>query len=471
VWWVANPASQAAIAGQHATPPPRPVLPTNSSNFLSFPSILKGQSLKSAARIHILAMSKNPGLSLNTSISAKEEPWGVTSTPTTPTAVSIQAPQVQRPKSDDFSHKWAPEKAVWIGNVADDVTEADLKSLFKKVEIQSIAFLRKSRCAFVNLSSQEEVEQAVQLYHDAVVKGGHLVVRARRWPEDKKTASGPPSHIPSPSRSVTPPLTAEDELEIRKLFEPPVYHAYFVQRAVDIESLVQSVFTGTWTVASRCIDQLNAAFVAHNHVWLVYILGSRVWGYARMESEIHHASPRVDNRSIRLDGLTTGYSPFHEALTQSTPFRIRWICSDVGMPMTALDDVRNMYAGGEVVRRSHDGTQLETRAGEVVTARIIAWFKYRGVVEKRFVEPVPRSPQTAFPVEFSRRFGPENVHQVASPLPSRVPQNTPTQVSFPTRLDMDTQLHNLSDYLQKTVLDSRSASPEKDMRVWNRKSF
>jgi hypothetical protein len=393
------------------------------------------------------------GLTLQTSFPSDFWTEELHATPTTPTAVNSS-----RIKDD---YKYPPEKACWLGNVPEDLNEEDLRALFKYVDIISVAFLRRSRCAFVNLASQEQVDEAVKLYHDAVVKGAHLVVRARRPPEDKRVAIVPTSN----------PVTAEEELDIRKLFDPPVFHAYFIQRAVNVESLIQSVFSGVWTVASRHIDQINAAFVAYNHVWFISVLGNRIWGYARMESEIHHASPDLSLRSsstvsfqpnLELGSTPTGspvYSPFHETLTQSDPFRVRWIVSDVQMPMNAIDDLRNMACGGELVRRCHDGTQLETRCGEVLTARVVAWIKHRPLLEKRY--DVSRTPQ--FPAEFARRFGHEDVF-AASPAANRVPQNTPIEVFFPhTRDDLD--LTGLGQYLEKTILNSRTTSPDKPEKI------
>ncbi|KAG0275226.1 hypothetical protein BGZ95_009058 [Linnemannia exigua] len=113
---------------------------------------------------------------------------------------SVPAPALQKkPKELD--------KAMWVGNVLNDTTVAELKAIFEAEPTEaegdiphdipeasssrgsrnlsfnvSIFILSKSNCAFVNYTTHEAVDRAVQRFHDREFKSTRLVCRPRKDP-------------------------------------------------------------------------------------------------------------------------------------------------------------------------------------------------------------------------------------------------------------------------------------------------
>ncbi|KAG0058902.1 hypothetical protein BGZ90_004709, partial [Linnemannia elongata] len=85
------------------------------------------------------------------------------------------------------------DKAMWVGNVLNDTTVAELKAIFEAEPTEeegdiphdipeSIFILSKSNCAFVNYTTHEAVDRAVQRFHDREFKSTRLVCRPRKDP-------------------------------------------------------------------------------------------------------------------------------------------------------------------------------------------------------------------------------------------------------------------------------------------------
>ncbi|KAF9963932.1 hypothetical protein BGZ70_007093 [Mortierella alpina] len=98
------------------------------------------------------------------------------------------------------------DKAMWVGNVLNDTTVAELQAIFEAEPTEaegdvehdvpeSIFILSKSNCAFVNYSSHEAVDRAVRRFHDREFKNTRLVCRPRKDP-----ASEYANKVPSSSR-------------------------------------------------------------------------------------------------------------------------------------------------------------------------------------------------------------------------------------------------------------------------------
>ncbi|KAG0199141.1 hypothetical protein BGX28_007533 [Mortierella sp. GBA30] len=98
------------------------------------------------------------------------------------------------------------DKAMWVGNVLNDTTVAELQAIFEAEPTEaegdvhhdipeSIFILSKSNCAFVNYSSHEAVDRAVRRFHDREFKNTRLVCRPRKDPaSDPYTSKGTPSN-------------------------------------------------------------------------------------------------------------------------------------------------------------------------------------------------------------------------------------------------------------------------------------
>ncbi|KAF8946798.1 hypothetical protein BGZ47_011384 [Haplosporangium gracile] len=120
------------------------------------------------------------------------------------------------------------DKAMWVGNVLNDTTVAELKAIFEaepteaegdiphdipeassngSIYSESIFILSKSNCAFVNYTTHEAVDRAVQRFHDREFKSTRLVCRPRKdpVPDPYFNKPGPPGRFPQQHHPLHPP--------------------------------------------------------------------------------------------------------------------------------------------------------------------------------------------------------------------------------------------------------------------------
>jgi RNA recognition motif-containing protein len=88
----------------------------------------------------------------------------------------------------------SPSRALWIGNISDDVTEEELTSEFQRYgNIESVRVLRNKTCAFVNFISVEEASNALQGLQGKVL--GNMAIKINFG--KPQTSMPPKSMIPS----------------------------------------------------------------------------------------------------------------------------------------------------------------------------------------------------------------------------------------------------------------------------------
>ena len=74
-------------------------------------------------------------------------------------------PILANPSQATFSTNGTPRgtrHAVWVGNLPENVTQEDMKTLFQNEEYESIFITRKHKCAFVNFVSRQACESAIE---------------------------------------------------------------------------------------------------------------------------------------------------------------------------------------------------------------------------------------------------------------------------------------------------------------------
>jgi len=88
---------------------------------------------------------------------------------------------------------------LYVGNLSFDTTEVDLQDTFaeagtvSEVALMQDKFTGKSRgFAFVTMSSDEEAQKAISLFHGKTVQGRALTVNEARPREDRPGAGGGP---------------------------------------------------------------------------------------------------------------------------------------------------------------------------------------------------------------------------------------------------------------------------------------
>ncbi|KAF9560856.1 hypothetical protein EC968_005990 [Mortierella alpina] len=119
----------------------------------------------------------------------------------------FQTPEGWRPGPPPTLQKKPKEldKAMWVGNVLNDTTVAELQAIFEAEPTEaegdvehdipeSIFILSKSNCAFVNYSSHEAVDRAVRRFHDREFKNTRLVCRPRKDPASEYVNKVPSSN-------------------------------------------------------------------------------------------------------------------------------------------------------------------------------------------------------------------------------------------------------------------------------------
>ncbi|KAJ3280117.1 hypothetical protein HK104_000899, partial [Borealophlyctis nickersoniae] len=147
---------------------------------------------------------------------------------------------------------------MWVGNLPAGVSEEEIRMHFWDLEIESIANLTRSRCAFLNLRSKSAVDLAVTRYNNTILNGCLIVCRPRL-----STSS------PSVSPSVTPPQTRGAKIlseytalnsGVEKSGTYQFEDRYFIMKSLSTGDLDIARRTGYWATQLKNEPILNKAF-------------------------------------------------------------------------------------------------------------------------------------------------------------------------------------------------------------------
>jgi hypothetical protein len=208
--------------------------------------------------------------------------------------------------------------ALWVGNLHPTTNIANLKDHFSRgatSEIQSLFFISKTNCAFVNYRSELACVVALDRFNGSRLHGARLVCRLKRDSTGTSNTSaitgslklGPTSSFvleaegsnhdvavgkPSgpvivDSAPVTPsPIKAQTAST--NLVAPKVPEMFFILKSLTLQDLKESVRNGMWTTQSHNEAILNRAFNAAENVYLIFSANrsGEYFGYARMVSPI-----------------------------------------------------------------------------------------------------------------------------------------------------------------------------------------
>lgn len=158
--------------------------------------------------------------------------------------------------------------ALWVGNLPPGTDIVDLKDHFSRDatdDIESVFFISKSSCAFVNYKSEDRCQAAMSRFHDSRFRNVRLVCRLRRG-----SGSSAPSTPQTPRPVDPPPKVAKGEQDtvvdgtttkLESLTPPEkVKEKYFVVKSLTIEDLDRSVQSGVWATQAHNEAALSQAY-------------------------------------------------------------------------------------------------------------------------------------------------------------------------------------------------------------------
>jgi hypothetical protein len=158
-----------------------------------------------------------------------------------------------------------------VGNLPPSTQVVDLKDYFSREateDIESVFFIPKSNCAFVNYKTETSCASAMSRFHDSRYQGVRLVCRLRResTPLSANSSSG---SAELHGQGFRPGLgkagefaSGSDRGEGRRP-EPAVdkvKEKYFIVKSLTVEDLELSAHNGTWATQAHNEMTLNKAY-------------------------------------------------------------------------------------------------------------------------------------------------------------------------------------------------------------------
>ncbi|OCK82469.1 hypothetical protein K432DRAFT_349016 [Lepidopterella palustris CBS 459.81] len=263
-------------------------------------------------------------------LQASETPQGISRPGSETSASSILRGPPRKPKQSGH--------ALWVGNLPLGTTVADLKDHFSRdatKDIESLFFISKSNCAFVNYRTEASCDAAMHRFHDSRFHGVRLVCRLRRSsapasgvPTGPSAMSGPRASSVSPRRSPQPTVDGEDiPKETEEAGEEAgeealggenakaarVAEKFFIVKSLTLQDLELSVKNGLWATQSHNEETLNKAYESAENVYLIFSANKsgEYFGYARMASSIHEDATQIMGTVLpeQTDTLDTAAAP------------------------------------------------------------------------------------------------------------------------------------------------------------------
>lgn len=163
----------------------------------------------------------------------------------------------KKPKQSGF--------ALWIGNLPPQATLADLCTTFGTLGIQSVFLIQRTSCAFVNYSSQDEMEKGIAACErrGGTIHGNRLVVKIKnsntKNPGLGHARQGSEAEVDSDADGKRA-VDCESSLQSKD--------RYFICKSLTSEDLHISLKLGLWVAQSHNQALLNNAYkVGHYNIF------------------------------------------------------------------------------------------------------------------------------------------------------------------------------------------------------------
>ncbi|KAJ3313520.1 hypothetical protein HDU93_004891 [Gonapodya sp. JEL0774] len=115
--------------------------------------------------------------------------------------VFLNGPDLKSIRVTTKYSRWSFELSVWVGNVPPDTSSQELYNFFSDIDVESIYVVPKSRCAFINLYTEEQVIDLVRRYHESVFRNGRILLRPQK--ESPRYAAAYTRQTQEPPRPMT----------------------------------------------------------------------------------------------------------------------------------------------------------------------------------------------------------------------------------------------------------------------------
>ncbi|KNE61470.1 hypothetical protein AMAG_18635 [Allomyces macrogynus ATCC 38327] len=113
-------------------------------------------------------------------------------------------------------------RSIWVGNISDKATRDDLVQFFSPFPgYVNLYYMKNTRSAFVNLTTDEAVEEAALHFHGQMFRGSRLICRSRLQKIPVQTVQ-PATIYPDPMMSPVPPIMFAHPPQWL-FFAPPTY--------------------------------------------------------------------------------------------------------------------------------------------------------------------------------------------------------------------------------------------------------
>lgn len=347
-----------------------------------------------------------------------------------------QPPRLESSSRPSTNRRGPPHKpkqsghACWVGNIRRGRPEATLMQLKDRFsagldkDIESVLYIDRSGCAFVNYKTKGACDAAIAQFNATELNDNRLVCRAKRdksgevktltaqsCDSERKDSRNDSVEVDELSDMISCATVSEeqhsecDEVDWSSEQSVSGTDRYFVLKSFSQEDLDDSRISGVWTAQPSIQSTLHAAFVASKNVYLVFSANKSgaYYGYARMTS-----SPLDDQAAEQVpkDGSAEGVTITKVEATASAPrgrivndparatlfweaerdhregehhghssfiprkFEIEWM-QVRNVEFFRVRGIRNPLNGNKEVKVAKDGTELEAGLGE----RILRLFK------------------------------------------------------------------------------------------------
>ena len=199
--------------------------------------------------------------------------------------------------------------ALWVGNIPPTASLVELKDHFATGlanDIESLLFIAKSSCAFVNYRTQESCAAALARFHRSLFRGNHLVCRIRRSPEGTTSQQLSPNPESEAVDKQLAHVRLADETDVSRdehsgpvivggsplvpeehdAEAPKSAEKFFILKSLTVGDLEASLRDGTWSTQPHNEEILSQAYEECQNVYLIFSANKsgEYFGFARMAS-------------------------------------------------------------------------------------------------------------------------------------------------------------------------------------------
>lgn len=176
--------------------------------------------------------------------------------------------------------------ALWVGNLPPRTTITQLKDYFSTEatrDIESVYYIARTNCAFVNYRTEIASCAALNKFHNSCFHGVRIICRLRRTSSsqlasDARVAPLATTQLYAPAAATSPEPSSACSLDIAEPAEAEgrcsgvngsketkagnkrVVERFFILKSLTTEDLERSVRTGVWATQSHNEGALNKAY-------------------------------------------------------------------------------------------------------------------------------------------------------------------------------------------------------------------